>query len=50
VYFAKGEYEKAVETQKKAVKLDPHSGVLQRKLKVFSDKLKETREKENRPK
>ena len=50
VYFARKEYEKAVETQKKAVKLDPHSGVLKRKLKLFSDKLKEKQEKEKQAK
>jgi len=43
VYFAKGEYEKAVEVQTKAAELEPHSGLIARKLKVFREKLMETR-------
>jgi len=45
VYFARGEYEKAVEAQTKAVELEPHSGLIQRQFRVFEKKLEETRKK-----
>jgi len=41
VYFGKGDYENAVKTQEKAAELEPHSGLLQRKLKLFREKLAE---------
>jgi len=43
VHFARGEYEKAVEVQTKAAELEPHSGLIARKLEVFKKKLAETR-------
>jgi len=42
VYFAQGEYEKAVEVQTKAAELEPHSGLIARKLAVFKKKLEES--------
>jgi tetratricopeptide (TPR) repeat protein len=43
VYFARGEYEKAVKTQEEAVRFEPHSGLILKKLKLFRDKLEEQR-------
>ena len=44
-YYGKGDYENAVENQLKAVELDPHSGQIQRQLKLFQDALKEKKAK-----
>ena len=41
VHAAKGDYENAVATQAKAAKLEPHSGMIARKLELFRKKLKE---------
>lgn len=41
VYAGKGDYENAVKYQARAVELEPHSGLIVRKLKVFQEKLKE---------
>ena len=43
VYFARGEYQKAVKTQEDAVKFEPHSGLIAEKLKLFQNKLQEQR-------
>ena len=43
VFFARGEYEKAVKTQEEAVRFEPHSGLIVEKLKLFRDKLEEQR-------
>ena len=43
VYFAKGDYQKAVETQTKALQLDPHSKLIARQLGVFRKKWEETK-------
>jgi len=45
VYFARGEYQKAVETQQKAVELEPHSPIMRQKLEVFRAALKKHLEK-----
>jgi len=34
-YFAKGEYEKAIQAQSRAVELEPHSGQIRRQLEFF---------------
>ena len=41
VYFGKGDCENAVKYQTKAAKLEPHSGLIQRQLKVFQKELEE---------
>jgi len=41
VYFGKGDLENAVKYQTKAAQLDPHSGLIQSKLKLFRKKLEE---------
>ncbi len=41
VYFAKGDYANAVKTQTKAAELEPHSGLIARKLEVFRKKSQE---------
>ncbi len=46
VHFAMGQYEKAVETQTKAAELEPHSGVIRRKLEEFRKKREEEKKKE----
>jgi len=43
VHFARGEYEKAVQVQEKAVKLEPHSPILRRKLEGFRAALEKQR-------
>ena len=43
VFFARGEYEKAVKTQEEAVRFEPHSGLILKKLELFRDKLEEQR-------
>ena len=43
VYFGKGDYENAVKFQTMAAELEPHSGLIARKLKVFKKKLQETK-------
>ncbi|OHB71535.1 MAG: hypothetical protein A2V70_08170 [Planctomycetes bacterium RBG_13_63_9] len=46
VYFGKGDYENAYKTQLKAVELEPHSGLIVRKLELFRKKWEETRTKQ----
>jgi len=46
VYFGRGEYEKAFETQTKAVEFEPHSGMIARKLDVFRKKWEEEKAKD----
>ncbi|HUT13446.1 MAG TPA: hypothetical protein VMY42_23360 [Thermoguttaceae bacterium] len=46
VYFARGDYENAVKTQTKAAELEPHSGLIRKKLELFRNK----REEEKKPK
>lgn len=46
VYFGRGEYEKAVATQTKAIEFEPHSGMIARKLNVFREKWEEEKAKE----
>ena len=41
VYFGKGDYENAVKTQTKAAELDPHSGLIRKKLELFREKLEQ---------
>lgn len=41
VYAGKGDYASAVKYQSRAVELEPHSGLIVRKLSVFQEKLKE---------
>lgn len=41
VYYAKGEYQSAVEYQTKALELDPHSGLIARQLELFKKKSEE---------
>jgi tetratricopeptide (TPR) repeat protein len=41
VYYAKGEYQTAIEYQTKALELDPHSGLIAKQLEVFKKKLEE---------
>jgi tetratricopeptide (TPR) repeat protein len=43
VYFARGEFAKAVAEQSRAAELDPHSGLIQRQLGLFRKKLEETK-------
>ncbi len=45
VYFGKGDYENAVKYQTKAAQLDPHSGLILKKLDVFRKKLEEKKKK-----
>jgi hypothetical protein len=40
-YYSAGNYEKAVESQREAVRLIPHMQVMQRQLKVFEKTLAE---------
>ncbi len=47
VYFARGEHEKAVETQQRAAELEPHSAIIQKKLELFRARLEEQREGES---
>ncbi len=46
VHFGRGEYEKAVATQTKAIEFEPHSGLIVRKLDVFRKKWEEEKAKE----
>jgi len=46
VYFAKGDYENAVQMQTRAAELEPHSGLIQRQLKFFREKLQQRKQKE----
>jgi tetratricopeptide (TPR) repeat protein len=46
VYFAKGDYENAVQTQTRAAELEPHSGLILRQLKFFREKLPPRPQKE----
>ncbi len=41
VYAGKGDYANAVKFQSRAVELEPHSGLIARKLKLFQEKLKQ---------
>ena len=45
VYFARGNYEKAVSFQSKAVEWDPHSGLVRRQLELFRQRLAEKGQK-----
>ena len=45
-YFGKGDLENAVKNQLKAAELDPHSGLIQRKLELFRKKLEEKKKAE----
>ncbi len=47
VYFSKGDYENAVKTQTKAVELEPHSGLIRRKLELFKRKLQQQKRRIN---
>jgi tetratricopeptide (TPR) repeat protein len=49
VYFGKGDYENAVKYEAKAAEMEPHMGMIKRKLEVFRKKLEEkkTAEKKN---
>ena len=49
VYFARGDYQKAVETQTKALQLDPHSKLIARQLDVFRKKWEETKKQDDGP-
>lgn len=42
-YYALGDYEKAVATQQQAVTIDPHSGQMNRQMKLFQDALDKSR-------
>jgi tetratricopeptide (TPR) repeat protein len=44
VYFSKGDLENAVKQEAHAAELDPYSGLIQRELKLFRQKLKEKKE------
>jgi len=43
-YYAKGDYENAVKCQLKAVQFEPYSAVIARKLKVFEEALKKSKQ------
>jgi tetratricopeptide (TPR) repeat protein len=45
VYFARGDYQKAVSFQTKAVELEPHMGLVRRQLELFRHKLAEKGQK-----
>lgn len=47
VYFARGEYQKAVESQERAAELEPHSRVIREKLELFRARLDEQRRAES---
>ncbi len=47
VYYAKGDYEKAVQTQAKATQFDPHSGQIRRQFEFFQSELE--RKKKSSP-
>jgi tetratricopeptide (TPR) repeat protein len=44
-YYARGDYQKAVDYQKRAAQLDPHSGLIRRQLELFEKKLAESESK-----
>jgi len=44
VYFALGDYDNAVKTQTKAAELEPHSGLIRKKLELFRKKRDEKKE------
>jgi tetratricopeptide (TPR) repeat protein len=46
VYFTRGDYEDAVKSQLEAVKREPYSGVITRKLKLFQQALREQQAKD----
>jgi tetratricopeptide (TPR) repeat protein len=46
VYYGMGDLENAVKQETQAAEFDPHSGLIQRELKLFRQKLKEKQEKE----
>jgi tetratricopeptide (TPR) repeat protein len=48
VYYARGEFERAVESQKKAAEYDPYSGLIAKKLTLFQNALEQ--DKANEPK
>jgi tetratricopeptide (TPR) repeat protein len=43
VYFARGDYQKAVDTQTRAAQLEPHTKAIARQLEVFRKKWEETK-------
>lgn len=49
-YYAAGDYEKAVESQRQAVKLIPHMQVMQRQLKFFEQELAKKKSEATGPK
>jgi tetratricopeptide (TPR) repeat protein len=49
VYFAKGDYQNAVETQTRAAQMEPHSKLIARQLEVFRKKLSETKAGDRTP-
>jgi len=48
-YYAKKEYAKAVETQRRALELEPHSGLIARQYKVFQHALAQSQQTEKEP-
>ncbi len=46
-YYAVGDYENAVREQRRAVKLEPHSGQIGRQLEFFEKALAEFKAKQN---
>ncbi|MDH3718591.1 MAG: tetratricopeptide repeat protein [Planctomycetota bacterium] len=44
-YYARGNYQKAVDYQKRAAQKDPHSGLIRRQLELFEKKLAESESK-----
>lgn len=47
VYFARRDYEKAVQTQTKAAEMEPHTRAIARRLEVFRKKLEETKKQDS---
>jgi len=45
-YHRKGDYAAAVKYQRRAIELEPHSGIIQRKMKVFEKSLAESEQGE----
>ncbi|MEX2560556.1 MAG: tetratricopeptide repeat protein, partial [Pirellulales bacterium] len=43
-YYAQGDFERAVQTQSKAVELDPHSGLMNRQLALFREALAKSKQ------
>jgi len=49
VYFGRGDYRGAVEHQERAAELEPHSGLIAKQLKLFRQKLAESKGGESEP-